>query len=111
MINVLSPLLKDRCPVHTAKIITRWFNEHSDQVELLNWPSKGCDMNPIESVWGYMVISWEQEEERTRQQLHQHAMREWEMLRGKTDILYNMVSSMPRRLQEVIDREGHWSSY
>ena len=97
--------------MHTAGIIKRWFQEHQDQIEVLDWPSKACDLNPIESVWANMVNSWEPERERTRDQLVQHTMTEWETLRRKPEIVRNIVSSMPNRLQEVIEKEGNWTSY
>lgn len=89
----------------------RWFNEQRHQIDLLDWPSKGCDLNPIESVWGYLVNSWEPEEERTRQQLLQHTLREWDILRGKPHIIEKLVMSMPSRLEEVIEKGGGWTHY
>ena len=92
-------------------IVRRWFDEQHHQIDLLEWPSKGCDLNPIESVWGFLVNAWEPEEERTRQQLLQHALREWNILQGKPHIIENLVKSMPSRLQEVIEKGGGWTHY
>lgn len=80
-----------------------WFEEHRAEVELLDWSSKAPDLNLMESVWGSMVNSWEPEMERTLQQLRDHTTRVWEGLRGKPDIIYNPVSPMPSRLQEVVE--------
>lgn len=77
----------------------------------MDWPSKGCYLNQIESVWGYLVNSWEQEEERTRQQLLQHTLRVWDILREKPHIIEKLVMSMPSRLQEVIEKGGGWTHY
>lgn len=68
-------------------------------------------MNPIENCWGLIVNACEQGQERTRDQVVQHVMQEWEALRRNQATIYNLVSSMPKRLQEVIDAEGGWSSY
>ncbi len=58
-----------------------------------------------------MVNGWEQGQERTKDQIVQHTMQEWELFRRNQATIYNLVSSMPTRLQEVIDAEGGWSSY
>ena len=54
----------DRCPVHQARVVQDWFQQHP-QFQLLPWPSKGADCNPIENLWGSMVNTWEPERERT----------------------------------------------
>ncbi|KAK3885555.1 hypothetical protein Pcinc_008351 [Petrolisthes cinctipes] len=102
--------VQDRCPVHTARVVRQWFNEHQE-IQLLDWPPKGCDMNPIEDVWALMVNGWEPSEERTRQALLHHTQQEWELLRRKPQLIAKSVESMKRRLQEVILMEGGWSSY
>lgn len=102
--------VQDQCPVHTARVVRQWFNEHQE-IELLNWPPRGCDMNPIEDVWALMVNGWEPSEERTRQALLDHTQHEWELLRGKPHLIAKSVESMPRRLQKVIEMEGGWSCY
>lgn len=53
--QVSQPIMfvQDRSPIHSALIVSEWFEEHSDII-LINWPSKGCDRNPIENLWGTM---------------------------------------------------------
>ena len=36
-------------PCHKAKIVTKFFEEN--QIELLAWPGKALDLNPIENLW------------------------------------------------------------
>ena len=48
---VLSTFLQDRSSIYTSQVVTRWFNDHNDQIDLLNWPSRGCGLNLIENVW------------------------------------------------------------
>lgn len=102
--------MQDNCPIHTARIVRRWFADRVDAIELLHWPSKGCDMNPIENIWACMVNQWEPGAERTKRALLQHTETIWEGLRGSQTIP-NSVMSMPDRLQEVIAQGGRWSSY
>ena len=102
--------MQDNCPIHTAKIIKRWFAEQRD-VELLPWPSKACDLNPIEHVWANIVNCWEPEREKKADDLWEHAHREWTRLRQKPHIINNLVSSVPDRLQSVLNSEGGWTRY
>ena len=88
----------------------RWFEEQGN-VNLMQWPSKGCDLNPIENIWANIVNTWEPEEERNRANLVAHANREWEVLRKNQNLVYNIVESVPRRMQECIDAEGGWTHY
>lgn len=102
--------MHDRCPVHTAHIVQRWFADRPD-LELLDWPSRGCDMNPIENIWANMVNTWKPQQERTTQQLRQHVDRVWGVLEGRPDLVRNHILSMHSRLQEVVEAQGGWSSY
>ena len=102
--------MHDNCSIHTANIVRRWFDEQRD-VELLPWPSKACDLNPIENMWACIVNAWDPEDERTSNQLMRHAETEWEVLRRKPQIVYNHVESMPKRLRSVVDNNGGWTKY
>ena len=63
--------VRDRCPIHTARVVSQWF-QGRDDLQLLDWPSKGCDMNPIENIWANIVNCWEPERERTVEKLMAH---------------------------------------
>lgn len=102
--------MQDNCPIHTARIVKRWFQDQRN-MELLDWPSKSCDLNPIENVWANIVNVWEPQQERTFRQLMGHVQTEWEVLRRKPDIIYNHVASVPERLREVIESNGGWTGH
>ena len=102
--------VNDRCPVHQARVVQQWFQEHP-RFELLPWPSKGADCNPIENIWGSMVTSWEPEQERTPQELVDHTRRVWEVFRGNPDLVKCHTGNMQRRLQAVIEKGGGWTGY
>ena len=67
--------MQDNSPIHKARIVTQWFEEQQN-ITLFHWPSKGCDLNPIENVWGNIV----------RKQIMSHARREWETFRTNSKI-------------------------
>lgn len=102
--------IHDKCPIHTANVVRRWF-QRQDNFELLDWPSKGADMNVIENVWAQMVNTWEMENERDPNALWAHVQRQWEYHRRRPQMVQTLVASMPRRLQKVIDNGGGWTGY
>lgn len=103
-------LMHDRCPIHTARRVTR-FLEEQPYVEVLDWPSRSCDLNPIENLWGIMVNEWEMRRERTSAELYRHVVEVWEGVRNRPAIPENLATSMPNRLQQVIEKEGGWIKY
>ncbi|KAK4013531.1 hypothetical protein OUZ56_026085 [Daphnia magna] len=48
-------LIQDWSPIHQSRIIKQWFNDHQDEIELLPWPPKGANINPIENVCSDMT--------------------------------------------------------
>ena len=72
MTNVCIPIyFQDNSSVHRAHIVSNWLAEQRD-VAVLPWPSKACDLNPIENVWGNIVNTWEEGQERNLQNLQDH---------------------------------------
>lgn len=103
--------VQDRCPIHTARAVREWFGTR-DNLELLDWLSKGCDCNPIENVWANIVNMWEPENERTPEQLMAHTQAQWDLYRrNNAHQIRTIVSSMPDRIQAVIEKEGGWTHY
>ena len=102
--------VQDRFPIHTTRVVSEWFRGR-ENLQRLDWPSKGADMNPIENVWGNMVNCWVPERERTPAALMDHTHDQWEMFRNKPQLVRTLVASMPNRLREVIDKEGGLTHY
>ena len=102
--------MHDNCPVHTARVVRRWFEERQD-FDLMQWPSKSPDLNPIENLWAIMVSEWKIRNERRSDQLYEHVQEVWEGVRRRPQLTYNIIASMPTRLQDVIDANGSWTKY
>ena len=43
---------QDNAPCHKAKSVTAWFK--ANQVNVLSWPARSPDLNPIENVWSWI---------------------------------------------------------
>lgn len=101
--------VQDRSPIHTSRVVTNWFAHHQE-FHLLNWPPKGCDINPIENLWGIMSQEWEVEE-KTKAAIVRKCNEIWESFRRTPDICSKLVDSLPSRLQQVIQAGGGWTKY
>jgi len=44
---------QDNGPLHTARTTKEWFQDHG--VQVVNWPARNQDLNPIENLWGSLV--------------------------------------------------------
>jgi hypothetical protein len=89
---------QDNCPVHTAHIVQDWFRQNN--IHIVDWPSRSPDLNPIQ-----------------RQNLRPLNVKEmleilhntWETI--EDDYCLNLCHSMPRRLAEVVNRNGAMTKY
>jgi hypothetical protein len=74
-------------------------------VRTLPWPSKSPDINPIENIWSRMTSIMYKNVFRpnTVEQLQQKIVDTWHEISPE--------SSMPRRLQMVIDNNGAMTKY
>jgi hypothetical protein len=98
-------LVQDNSAVHRSRLVQDWLSSQDD-ITVFNWPSKSPDLNPIENLWGQMVLNWDSSEVKSKQQLDQEVKRTWELMRSSS-ACSNMVMHMKSRLQQIIDNHGH----
>ena len=100
---------EDNAPVHTAKVARDFL--HSNNVELLPWPSQSPDLNPIEKLWSILESGLRKHKPGPSniQELEKIVIEEWKSI--PKEIYQNLISSMPSRIQAVISANGDHTKY
>lgn len=98
---------QDNDPKHTSKLLQQWFR--STKISVLKWPSYSPDLNPIEHLWEELKRRNRHERPSNKAELFEMVKKEWEEL--PTNVLKNLVASMPRRCAAVIAARGLHTKY
>lgn len=101
--------VQDNAPPHTARDTVR-FLEQQD-VEVMDWPARSPDMNPIEHVWDQMGI-WIRDmafPPSTVAELQQAVRQAWDAVGPQR--VRRLVESMPRRVRAVLAARGGNTRY
>lgn len=102
--------IHDLSPIHQAIVIKAWFREHPE-IEVLPWPPKGADINPIENHWANMVQDLEYFRPKTADEVFEKAKHSWDSYRGREDNWRKLAFSIIKRLRLVIEANGYWTKY
>lgn len=110
---------QDNAGVHVSKNKRRndptfvpmvdWFRDRN--INLLHWPSRSPDLNPIENLWGIMVrrIYANNKQYQTVNELKEAIQEAWDVIDPET--IQNLIRSMPNRIFQVIERKGRATDY
>ena len=98
---------QDNVRFHTTPETVTYLHEKG--VTLIEWPPWSPDLNPIENLWNVLKARVYARFPQTMEEMEQFVREEW----ADTDLKYisRICRSMPRRLQLLLDNNGHKISY
>ena len=105
-------LQQDNDPAHklAEQVVAQWNQKNAASVGLLkNWPPNSPDLNIIENVWGYVEARVNEKGCKDFDGFREEVLKQFSMV--PQSMLKNLYKSMPKRLQLVIENEGHKIKY
>ena len=80
--------------------------EWKGRLQVMDWPSQSPDLNPIEHLWAYIKRNLRKRTKKpsSLNQLFDFILDEWKAI--PSQILVNLIDSMPRRIEAVIKNKG-----
>ena len=101
--------MHDNAPCHKRKDVAKWFE--TNQITVLDWPANSPDLNPIENAWNMVKNKIYQEREiKSKAALWERFQAVYEEVLTP-EVCRDLISSMPRRIQAVIDANGGYTKY
>jgi len=100
---------QDNDSKHIGRKAREWLKEH--EFEVMVWPAQSPDLNPIEHPWFLLKRRLAAYSKPTQGilGLWERIQEEWYKIEvGKCQ---RLIESMPRRVQEVIQAKGRYTSY
>ena len=101
---------QDNAPAHTSNVTKAWFEEKG--IEVLPWPAKLPDLNPIKNLWGIVARAVYQNGQRQFDRVEdlKRAMdSSWNAI--DTTTLSKLTTSMTKRCMDVLERKGGHIEY
>jgi hypothetical protein len=106
---------QDNDPKHRAHLNQDYLKSQEAKLKkeftVLDWPSQSPDMNPIENLWNIVKAKLNVRHPRpsSLDQLFDAIQDEWSKISKRT--LKNLVESMPRRVQALLEARGGYTKY
>jgi hypothetical protein len=100
---------QDNDPKHTSKKVRVWFLDN--EIDLLDWPAQSPDLNPIENLWNE-VDRWLRQLPgplSSKDDLWTKLQIVWNGI--EADFCERLVSSMPKRVNDVIKAKGGYTKW
>jgi transposase len=104
--------MQDNCSVHKAAIVEQWF-ETKKVNKIDGWPSRSPDINPIENIWGEMqqMVNTFLLKHKVRNSNQLYVLCKYCFEKACENSIPNLFSSMPRRLELVLNNDGKRTKY
>lgn len=100
-------LQHDGAKAHTARLVKNLLEDND--VELLDWPARSPDLNPIENIWSILKSRVYKRKPKTVEELEDFIFEEWENL--DDEMVGRVAASFTNRLEDVIERNGSAVDY
>ncbi len=88
---------------HKSRLSMAWFADN--QVEVMDWPARSPDLNPIEHIWSMI----DQRISGSLAQLEEELVRQWNAV-TRTECV-NLIESMPERIRLCLKAQGGYFKY
>lgn len=100
---------QDNAPIHKARVTGEWFQEH--RLNVMEWPAKSPDLNPIENLWGILTrtVYAGNKQYANKQELKDAILRAWANI--PIEIIHKLIESMTKRVMECVAAEGKALEY
>ena len=98
---------QDNDPKHAAKSVLEFFKK--SKVRVLKWPSQSPDLNPIEHLWEHVDRKIKGIKSTNHNDLFSKIKETWDSI--PIDVCINLVDSMLRRCQAVLDCKEYPTKY
>lgn len=96
--------MQDGAPCHTSKVCKKFLSDNN--VTVLSWPGNSPDLNPIETLWAILKMRLRCETITNRSQMIAAIIDRWYRDDSMAETCKKLISTMPERIQAVIDAKG-----
>ena len=93
----------------TRNMVQDWFWFLENNVRVLSWPSQSPDLNPIENLWSELKIRLSKEVFKNKDDLWVKTQKIWYDI--PLEKCRKLISSMPRRVEKVLQNIGGYTRY
>jgi len=102
-------LMNDNAHPHRARVVEEYLQRES--IDRMEWPAVSPDLNPIEHVWDQLQrqLSQRPNQPQTLDDLENSLREEWNNLPQQN--IVNLIMSMQRRCQAVLNAHGGHTEY
>jgi hypothetical protein len=105
---------QDHSSILNSRVVQEWLSQQAD-VELIDWPPRAPDMNPIENMWSEvkrtMQETWPVLPPQNSGELWTLVADAWDEVASSQGYIRSLIDSLTRRMKSVVEAEGFWTSY
>ena len=100
---------QDNAPIHQSRQMKTWFK--SKNIQVLDWPSRSLDINPIENLWGDLARSVYSHGKQYSLSVELRSPIEDEWYKTDPLLCQSLIISMKMRIFHLIKNNGGSTKY